>query len=84
MTKQQINDAYRFFQKAYKNYIQAKVYKREFSVINHIQNYMIGKNDLFFLLHDGDTAFSGFSKNRYIETDLNSAIRTLYNELNKF
>ena len=44
---------------------------------------MIGKDDLYILLSDSDTAFGGFTKGRYVETDLNSAIKTLRNELNK-
>ena len=83
MKRQELIEAYEFFEKAERDFNLTKISKKESFVLNRIQNYIIGKDELYILLSESDIAFCGFTKSRYVETDLNSAIRTLRNELNK-
>lgn len=82
MERQRLIEAYTFFQEALKDYTLASPKKEEKIIVNRIQNYMIGKNELSDLLYNNDVAFCSF-KNRYVESDLLSALRTLQKLLTK-
>lgn len=76
MERQRLIEAYTFFQEALNDYTKAKIQKNEKIVVNRIQNYMMGKNELSDLLYNNDVAFCSF-KGKYVESDLLSALRTL-------
>lgn len=82
MERYKLIDAYTFFQEALKDYTLARPKKEEKIVVNKIQNYMIGKDELSVLLYNNDVAFCSF-RSKYIEGDLLSAIRTLQELLTK-
>ena len=82
MEKHKLTEAYTFFLEALKDYTLAKPKKEEKIVVNRIQCYMIGKNELSDLLYNNDVAFCAF-KSKNVESDLLSALRTLQKLLTK-
>lgn len=77
ITKEQINEAYIFFQKAYNDYNRSKVTKTEKHVITRIANYLLSRKDLNMYLIEKDSAFCEFKKFGRIEGDFSSVLRLL-------
>lgn len=79
LTKEQLEDALNFFEQAFKDYHHSK----DSIVMNRVQNYLLGRNELNQYLIKKDMAYNEFQRHGRLETDFTNAIRTLRQELEK-
>lgn len=77
ITKEQINEANAFFQKAYNDYNKAKLTKTEKFVIERIKGYLFSHKDLNMFLIEKDFSFCEFKRFGRIEGDFSSVLRSL-------